>query len=142
MKYKIMKDYVEHQVKSKFERVVKKVFKIICICILVFLFLLLFGYGFMYLWNWLMPDIFGLKTITYWQAVGILVLAKILFGGFSGRKSGKGKPSRKKCGPGRKMKFKSDFSKWKHYDSFWQEEGEQAYNDFVARKTQENNDTH
>jgi hypothetical protein len=30
------------------------------------------------LWNWLMPDIFGLATITVWQALGLLLLAKIL----------------------------------------------------------------
>ena len=37
------------------------------------------------LWNWLMPVIFGLHAITYWQALGLLVLGKILFGGFRGR---------------------------------------------------------
>ncbi|MDR2595274.1 MAG: hypothetical protein LBC87_10950 [Fibromonadaceae bacterium] len=35
----------------------------------------------MLLWNWLMPAIFGLKLLTYWQAAGILVLARLLFGG-------------------------------------------------------------
>lgn len=34
------------------------------------------------LWNWLMPALFGWHTITYWQALGVLVLSKILFGGF------------------------------------------------------------
>ncbi|MBI3829498.1 MAG: hypothetical protein HY291_08275 [Planctomycetes bacterium] len=33
------------------------------------------------LWNWLMPAIFGLPSITYWQAVGLLVLAHILLKG-------------------------------------------------------------
>jgi hypothetical protein len=33
------------------------------------------------LWNWLMPAIFGLPEITYWQGVGIFILFKILFGG-------------------------------------------------------------
>lgn len=33
----------------------------------------------MWLWNWLMPTLFGLKTITFWQAVGINVLSGILF---------------------------------------------------------------
>lgn len=33
----------------------------------------------MYLWNWLMPDIFGLTTITYWQGIGIAFLCSILF---------------------------------------------------------------
>ncbi|MGZ4838733.1 MAG: hypothetical protein ACXVZR_09305 [Terriglobales bacterium] len=36
------------------------------------------------LWNWLMPGLFGWHAISYWQALGILVLSKILFGGFRG----------------------------------------------------------
>ena len=36
----------------------------------------------MHLWNWLMPAVFGLRTITWWPGVGLLVLGKILFGGF------------------------------------------------------------
>jgi hypothetical protein len=36
----------------------------------------------MHLWNWLLPPIVGWKAITYWQALGLLVLCKILFGGF------------------------------------------------------------
>jgi uncharacterized membrane protein (DUF485 family) len=35
------------------------------------------------LWNWLMPAIFGLATITFLQALGLMVLSWILFGGFS-----------------------------------------------------------
>ena len=36
------------------------------------------------LWNWLMPAIFGLAAITFFQAFGLLVLSKILFFGFHG----------------------------------------------------------
>lgn len=36
------------------------------------------------LWNWLMPALFGLKAIGFWQALGLVVLSKILFGGFRG----------------------------------------------------------
>jgi hypothetical protein len=36
------------------------------------------------LWNWLMPALFGWKLIGYWQAVGLIILSKILFGGISG----------------------------------------------------------
>ena len=43
-----------------------------------------FGWVVMALWNWLMPDLFGLKAIGYWQAWGLLVLCKILFHGGSG----------------------------------------------------------
>jgi hypothetical protein len=38
----------------------------------------------MNLWNWLMPALFGLPPIRFWQALGLLVLSKILFGGFRG----------------------------------------------------------
>ena len=38
-----------------------------------------FGLALMLLWNWLMPAVFGLPQVTYWQAVGLLVLAHILF---------------------------------------------------------------
>lgn len=39
-----------------------------------------FGFVSMYLWNWLMPDVFGLGVITFWQAVGMIILAKLFFG--------------------------------------------------------------
>jgi hypothetical protein len=43
------------------------------------------GFVVMSLWNWLMPALFGWHLISFWQAVGLLALAKILFGGFRGR---------------------------------------------------------
>ncbi len=49
----------------------------------------LFGYVTMSLWNWLMPMLFGLRVITFWQALGMLLLSKILFGGFHGRGGGR-----------------------------------------------------
>lgn len=49
------------------------------------------------LWNGVLAEVVGgVKTITYWQALGLFVLAKILFGGFPGKRGGR-------CGP-----------KWKH----------------------------
>ena len=40
-----------------------------------------------WLWNWLLPDIFGLRRVTFWEAFGLLALSRILFGGF-GRAGG------------------------------------------------------
>jgi len=40
---------------------------------------LLLGYPLKWLWNWLMPYLFGLKEIDFWQAVGIILLSSILF---------------------------------------------------------------
>src|SRR6266436_4575780 len=36
----------------------------------------------MHLWNWLLPSLFGWRQITFWQALGLLVLCCILFGGW------------------------------------------------------------
>jgi Ca2+/H+ antiporter, TMEM165/GDT1 family len=62
-------------------RWVKRGLKIAAIAIVA---VTVFGFIVMNLWNWLGPAIFGARTITFWQALGILVLSKILFGGFRG----------------------------------------------------------
>ena len=38
----------------------------------------------MSLWNWLLPDLFGWNAIGFWQAIGLLVLSRILLGGWRG----------------------------------------------------------
>src|SRR5258705_12581723 len=50
----------------------------------------LFTFVVMNLWNWLVPAIFGWQSVNFWQALGLLLLSRILFGGFRG-------------GPGRHM---------------------------------------
>jgi Ca2+/H+ antiporter, TMEM165/GDT1 family len=49
--------------------------------------ILLFGAIVMFLWNNILPAVIGVRTITFIQALGILLLSKILFGGF-GRRGG------------------------------------------------------
>ncbi|MCX6952146.1 MAG: hypothetical protein NTV51_08260 [Verrucomicrobia bacterium] len=44
------------------------------------------------LWNGVLAEVVGVKTVTYWQALGLFVLAKLLFGGFPHRRGGR-------CGP-------------------------------------------
>jgi hypothetical protein len=36
----------------------------------------------MHLWNWLLPPLFGWRQLTFWQALGLLALCRILFGGW------------------------------------------------------------
>ncbi len=55
--------------------------------VLFFAAILLFGAVVMGLWNAILPPVLGVTTITFWQALGILILSKILFGGF-GRRGG------------------------------------------------------
>lgn len=40
---------------------------------------LLFALPVMWLWNWLMPEIFGLVEIGFWQALGLNLLSGFLF---------------------------------------------------------------
>lgn len=38
----------------------------------------------MLLWNWLMPELFGVRSVTFAQALGLLALCRILLGGRGG----------------------------------------------------------
>ncbi|MFZ3342288.1 MAG: hypothetical protein WA213_15495 [Terriglobales bacterium] len=60
---------------------VLRAMKIACFAIV---FLIVFTLAVHALWNWLMPALFGWHVITIWQALGVLILSKILFGGFRG----------------------------------------------------------
>src|SRR5436190_2129639 len=61
---------------------VKKIILIAPLAILgMLLFIFVGGEIVLHLWNWLLPPLFGFRQITFWQALGILVLCRILFGG-------------------------------------------------------------
>lgn len=59
--------------------------KMVAIAVLCAAVLCLVGFLVTGLWNALMPALFGLKTITFWQAIGLMFLSRFLFGGFRGR---------------------------------------------------------
>ena len=58
--------------------------RILKILFFVVLAVTVFSFVVLRLWNWLTPQLFGWHPITFWQALGLLVLSKILFGGFRG----------------------------------------------------------
>jgi len=62
-----------------------RILRILRFAFFAVLFVTVFSFVVLRLWNWLMPAVFGWHVITFWQAVGLLVLSKILFGGFHGR---------------------------------------------------------
>jgi hypothetical protein len=39
------------------------------------------GFAVRELWNWLLPPLFGVPAVSFWQAIGLLALCRILFGG-------------------------------------------------------------
>lgn len=66
------------------------------------------GFFIMLLWNWLMPTLFSLPEITYWQAWGLFILSKLLFG--TGRHHKSHSNSSKHNEHRKRMKAK--FKKW------------------------------
>ena len=123
-----MKNYFTHKFrdKSPLEIVGMIIFGVILISGLA----ILLGFIIMWLWNGLMPNIFGLPPLTYWQGVGLFILLKILLGGCGGGSGKSSKKSKNECN----SSSKKDFSKWKHYDTFWKEEGDAMFNEYIDRK--------
>ena len=63
------------------------------------LFMFIGGELVMRLWNWLLPGLFGWRLITFWQAIGILTLCRILFGRIGGRGGRATRPVRRRPEP-------------------------------------------
>ena len=72
--------------RSKYFRIKRAIFIPIAKAASVFV----FGSLIMFLWNTILPALFEIATITFWQALGILVLSKMLLGGFGCRQSHSG----------------------------------------------------
>lgn len=73
------KDEIKTEVRGMVERRVAMVVKMLVFAII---FIAGFGSAVWQLWNLLMPQIFGLPRIGFWQALGLLSLSWLLFGGF------------------------------------------------------------
>jgi len=105
---------------------IKKVLVIItCVAAAV----LVFGYVVMSLWNNILVDVVNVKTIGFGQALGILLLSKILFGGFHGKGRWRGSPEWKEkmkqrwdgMTPEEREKFKAEWKnrcggRWGRFD--------------------------
>ena len=76
----------------------------------IVLFVWLFGELVMHLWNWLLPSLFGFRTITFWQTLGVLLLSRILFGSWAGGGGGNRRSRRRdkweKMTPEEREKFR------------------------------------
>jgi hypothetical protein len=62
--------------------------RFVLIPVMAALVLAIVGLLVMGLWNWLVPAIFGWKAVTFWQALGLVILSHVLFGRFHGRPGG------------------------------------------------------
>jgi hypothetical protein len=106
---------------------------------LAVLFAFVFGILVQWLWNKLMPAIFNLKPITYWQAVGLIILAKLFFGASGG--SHPGRHGKKHVRHWRERAARCahiaiPHEDWQYYDQYWQEQGKAAFESYVRGKHQ------
>ncbi len=83
------------------------VFRVIKGVIFVALAVIVFGYVAMHLWNWLVPSLFHGPVIDFYEAIGLIILSKLFFGGFHGGRC---------CGRGgwqhRKQSWKEKMETW------------------------------
>jgi hypothetical protein len=113
---------------------------------LAVLFGFIFGWFVQLLWNWLMPTIFGLKEIGFWQGFGLVVQAKLLFGagGHHGpggprpwRHHGFGHGWQKRSGDDSAdddlWKPKGSHRNWRYYEQYWKDEGKAAFEAYIER---------
>lgn len=105
---------------------------------------LVLGFVIQALWNWLLPPLFHLPAITYWQAFGLTLLARLLFGSLGGHHPGKHHhPGRHAQDWHDRLHHAEDWHEqggrwrnWRAYDAWWQGEGKRAFADFLAKKTE------
>lgn len=90
----------------------------------------IFGVFVMLLWNVLLPDLFNLPKISYLQSVGLVVLARLIFGGIAINQG-----TRKRSVPysHEVLSKLKDIDEWTHYDKFWEEEGKQHFENFKSK---------
>jgi hypothetical protein len=102
-------------------------------------FALAFGWFVQLLWNWLMPAIFGLGTIGYWQAFGLVILGKLIFGSIHG--GGAHKPRRdrgqwEKHGQWGPPAWDREWGRdrWGLWKDFWKDEGRESFERYVKQR--------
>ncbi len=102
--------------------------------ILAVLFALVFAFLVQYLWNTILVSVFAVKMITFWQAFGIIILAKILFGG-CGKHGAIHKGHDHFCNEGQNGKefFCDVDGKWDRYRDFWKEHGSDAWKEYLDK---------
>jgi len=87
------------------------------------LFFFVFGYVVQFLWNGVMPAIFGVAHLTFWRAIGLLLLARILVGGFHPRHGGHW---------GRRHGLSR-----RQYEDWWSDVGQQSFQEYASAHTEE-----
>lgn len=88
------------------------------------------------LWNWLMPGLFGLAAVSFWQAFGLVLLARLLVGGW---RHGSHHPDRwiRKTKPAAGDLPREIRENLEAHRGYWEEEGKAAFESYLQRKGRE-----
>jgi hypothetical protein len=104
---------------------------------------LAFGWFVQLLWNKLLPQLFGLPLIGYWQAFGIVVLARLIFGspgGWYGHRHGRGSwKGYRWSGHHDDWKPGGSYKNWRYYDEYWKDEGKKSFETWLAKEEKKEN---
>ena len=99
-------------------------------------FFVVFGYVVMWLWNHALVTVFDVPTVTFWQALGLFVLAKLFFGFGAGAQPAKPKDERHM--KRRERSIATTEERMPDMDElfkqYWREEGKRAYEAYLAGK--------
>ena len=125
--------------RKKAKNKVKKTLGIIGMVIGGIALLFVLSFAVMWLWNWLMPTLFGLTTITYWQGLGLAALGRLILGGFGGGHGGhndcddQDRPIRSEIRKEINKEFDREFDKEfdKSYDEWWEAKGKDSFKDYL-----------
>lgn len=96
-----------------------------------------FGYVVMWLWNHVLAGVFDVPSVTFWQALGLFVLAKVFFG-FGGGTQGGAKPHGRHAKHAERRAAETTDEQVPGTDDrfkqYWRDEGKRAYEAYLASK--------
>lgn len=103
------------------------------------IFALVFALFVQFIWNAVMPELFGLNTVNFWQAFGIIILAKLLFGGFGHNTHDRWEKDHSSPDWHRHWDHLKETESppgwhnrnWKDYKQYWQDQGKAAFEAYM-----------
>lgn len=113
----------------------KIVFWVLMGIIAALFFTALFAVAVTFLWNWLMTDLFGLKPINYFQAFGLVLLARLLVGGWHhGHKDNRRGSMSRFFGNRKESQLEGSEYQVEAFSEFWSEKGRNAFENYLKSR--------
>lgn len=114
------------------------------------IFAFLFGFFVMKLWNWLVPSLFQLRMINFWEGFGLVLLARLIFGSIChGHEYSHHKHFTRRWewrmhwddSDGEEWKIKGGWRNWRYYDEWWRKEGKSRFEQYLETRDNKQTDS-